>query len=276
MTSRLCSMTMIEWPASSRRRNDRISLAMSSKCRPVVGSSNMKSVPLRASPWRDAERLCADSARKPASFRRCASPPESVGTGWPSLTYSRPTSTIGCSSANHLAVVAKQLHRLGDGEVEDVGDRELADEIAGHAPIDLDVEDLGAKAPAVAVGAAQVDVGEELHLDVLEARAAAGRAAAVAGVEAEHAGAVAALHRHRLDREQLANLVERADVARRVRARRLADRALIDEHRFARVDRRRAARRARRASRSPCRSGVAAPGRARPASACSCPIPRRR
>jgi hypothetical protein len=67
---------------------------------------------------------------------------------------------------------------------------------------------------------------------VLEARAAARRAAAVAGVEAEHAGAVAALRRHRHDGEELPDLVERADVARRVRARRLADRALVDEHRL--------------------------------------------
>ena len=67
---------------------------------------------------------------------------------------------------------------------------------------------------------------------MLEARAAAGRAAAVAGVEAEHAGAVAALARHRRIGEQLADLVEGADVARRVRARGLADRALVDEHRI--------------------------------------------
>ena len=59
------------------------------------------------------------------------------------------------------------------------------------------LEHLGAVAPAVAVGAAQVDVGEELHLDVLEAVAAAGRAAAVAGVEAERALRVAALLRER-------------------------------------------------------------------------------
>src|SRR5204863_7936719 len=100
-------------------------------------------------------------------------------------------------------------------------------DLAGHAAVDLDVEDLGAEAPAVAVGAAQVDVGEELHLDVLKARAAAGRAAAVAGVEAEHAGAVAALRRQRLLREELPDLVERADVARRVRARRPHDGSLV-------------------------------------------------
>ncbi|HLW12567.1 MAG TPA: hypothetical protein VKU81_07700, partial [Casimicrobiaceae bacterium] len=40
---------------------------------------------------------------------------------------------------------------------------------AGDAAVDLDVEDLAAKAPPVAVRATQVHVGEELHLDVLEA-----------------------------------------------------------------------------------------------------------
>jgi hypothetical protein len=50
-------MTISEWPASSSLRNARISFAMSSKCRPVVGSSNMNSVPLRASGWRLALRL---------------------------------------------------------------------------------------------------------------------------------------------------------------------------------------------------------------------------
>ena len=134
---------------------------------------------------------------------------------------------------HHLAVVAEQLHRLGDGELEDVGDAQAAGDVAGKPPLDGDVEDLGPEAAAVAVGAAQVDVAQELHLDVLEARAAAGRAAAVAGVEAEHAGAVAALQRQRLEGEQLADLVEGADVARRVGARRLADRALVDEHRVA-------------------------------------------
>ena len=66
---------------------------------------------------------------------------------------------------------------------------------------------------------------------MLEARAAAGRAAAVAGVEAEHAGAVAALLRLGQRREQLAHRVEGADIAGRVGARGLADRALVDEDR---------------------------------------------
>jgi hypothetical protein len=73
ITSRLCSITISECPASSSLRRLRISLAMSSKCRPVVGSSNRNSVPFLArrlllGPW-------LRPARKPASFRRCASPP---------------------------------------------------------------------------------------------------------------------------------------------------------------------------------------------------------
>ena len=86
-------------------------------------------------------------------------------------------------------------------------------------------------APAVAVGAAQVHVGEELHLDVLEAVAAAGRAAAVAGVEAEGARRCSARSfASGAAAKQLADRVERADVARRVGARRAADRRLVDEH----------------------------------------------
>ena len=41
MTSRLCSMTTIDPPASIRRRNAARSLLTSSKCSPVVGSSKM-------------------------------------------------------------------------------------------------------------------------------------------------------------------------------------------------------------------------------------------
>ncbi len=133
----------------------------------------------------------------------------------------------GLQATDHLAVVGEQLHRLAHGQLQHVGDRQLA-----VAPHQVRVQHLGAKALAVAIGAAQVDVGQELHLDVLEARAAAGGAAAVAGVEREHARAVVALEGHRRGGEQLADLVERADVAGRVRARRLADRALVHEHGF--------------------------------------------
>ncbi len=130
--------------------------------------------------------------------------------------------------AQHLGVAGEEGRRLADGQVQHLGHVEQT-----AAALDAHLQDLGAITPAVAIGAAQVDVAEELHLDVLEAGAAAGRAAPLAGVEAEHAGAVAALQRQRRLREQLADLVEGAHVAGRVRAGGLADRRLVDEHHVA-------------------------------------------
>ena len=68
---------------------------------------------------------------------------------------------------------------------------------------------------------------------MLEAVAAACRAAAVAGVEAERAGGVSALARCGRLGEKLADAIEGPDIAGGVRARRLADRRLIDEHHIA-------------------------------------------
>src|SRR3954462_14023649 len=86
----------------------------------------------------------------------------------------------------HFPRGAKEGDRLGDRHFQYVGDR---------LSLDLRLEHFRAEALAVAVRAAQVNVGEELHLDVLEAVAAARGATAVAGVEAEGAGGVGALPR---------------------------------------------------------------------------------
>ena len=131
--------------------------------------------------------------------------------------------------AQHLGVGREERGRF-TGEVEHVGDAQRA-----AVALDAHFENLGAVAAAVAIRAAQVDVAQELHLDVLEARATAGRAPAVAQ-EAERAGAIAALQRER--RSRTADLVKRADVARRVRPRGLADRRLVDEHDVAAAGRR--------------------------------------
>src|SRR5690606_16728451 len=100
----------------------------------------------------------------------------------------------------------------------------VGDRLAAHARL----EHLGPEALAVAVRAAQVHVGKKLHLHVLEAVAAAGRAAAVARVEAERAGRIAALAARVASGVDAADRVPGADVARRVGARRLADRRLVD------------------------------------------------
>ncbi len=65
---------------------------------------------------------------------------------------------------------------VGDGGVEQVGDGFF---LMG------DGEDLGLEAAALADGAGDEDVGEELHLDAFVAEALAVVAAAVAGVEGE-------------------------------------------------------------------------------------------
>ena len=90
---------------------------------------------------------------------------------------------------------------------------------------------LGAIAAAAASVAAQVYVGEELHLDMLEAVAAAHRAAPGTTVETEGAGRVPVQPGVRAGREQRADLVEGADVAHRVRACGATDGFLVDEHR---------------------------------------------
>src|SRR5690606_26172070 len=85
-------------------------------------------------------------------------------------------------------------------------------------------------APPVAIGAAQVHIRQKLHLDVLETVAAACRTAPVARVEAERSDRVSAFLCDRSGSEQFADRIECTDVARRVRARRAADRRLIDEY----------------------------------------------
>ena len=112
---------------------------------------------------------------------------------------------------------------LIDGEVEHVGDGKA---VRG----DLHFQDVRPEAPPVAVRTAQVHVAQELHLEVLEAVPRAGGASSVRVVEAEPSGGIAAFPGERLGREELADRVEGADVARRDRAAGLADRGLVHQH----------------------------------------------
>ena len=121
----------------------------------------------------------------------------------------------------HAHIPGEESQRFRHRHFQRVGDR-LA--------IDGDFQYFRPEALAVAIGAAQIDVRQELHLDVFEAVAAAGRAAAVARVEAERPSRVTALFRERLLLEQRADRVERTDVARRIGACGAADRRLIHHH----------------------------------------------
>ena len=94
--------------------------------------------------------------------------------------------------------------------------------------LEADLQRLAVEAPALADRARHPDVGEEVHLQPVRAVALARLAAAAGLVEAEPARLVAAHLRLGQLREQGADLVEHLDVRRRVRARRAADRRLVD------------------------------------------------
>ena len=116
-------------------------------------------------------------------------------------------------------LVLEELERLGHGEVQHVGD---------VLPLEADLERLAVVAAPVAHVARHVDVGQEVHLDLHQAVALAGLAAAALHVEGEAAGAVAAHLRLRQLGEQVADRREEPGVGGGVGARRAADRALVD------------------------------------------------
>src|SRR5213078_1024977 len=111
--------------------------------------------------------------------------------------------------------------RVVDGHAQDVRDV-LA------APRHL--ERLVVVARAVAGRAGRVDARHEEQLDADEAFALARLAASLGDVEREAAGVVAARARGRRRREDPAHAVEETGVGREVRARRPADRLLVDAH----------------------------------------------
>ena len=121
----------------------------------------------------------------------------------------------------HLGTAAEKCEGFADGHIEDFGDVAAA---VGN------VEDFLAVAPAVALAAFHVHVGQELHVDLDVAVAVAHAAAPSFDIEAEVAGRVVARAGFERVGEHGPNLVEGLDVRHRVGARRAADRALIDEN----------------------------------------------
>ncbi len=116
-------------------------------------------------------------------------------------------------------MVLEELKRLVDGQVQDVGDRQVVvPDLEGRL-----VESLpGARL------ARHVDVGEEVHLHLLDAVPFAGLAAPAFHVEAEPPGRVAVHPRFGEQSEEVADQVEQLRVGRGVRPGRAADGALID------------------------------------------------
>ncbi len=101
----------------------------------------------------------------------------------------------------------EEVERFFDRHVEHVGDR-LA--------LEQHFERFAVVALALADVAGDVDVGQEVHLDLDDAVALAGLAAAALDVEREAARLVAARFRFRQAGEPFADRRERAGVGRRV------------------------------------------------------------
>ena len=189
-------MTTTECPAATSRSSAATSFATSAKCRPVVGSSNRNSV----RPGRPCvARAGVDELGRELQPLRLAA--RQRRHGLPERQVLEPDVDERLQARAHGVVAREVVERLGDRHLEHVGDR------LRHAALpkrELHLEHLAAIAAAVALGAAQIDVAQELHLDVLEAVAGARGATPVPGVEAERPGRVAALARERLGGEQLA------------------------------------------------------------------------
>ena len=127
---------------------------MSEKCRPVVGSSRMNSAA--------AALRAAHVAGQFQPLRLAAR--ERVGRlAQPHVVQSHVDQPL--QPGLNLRLAAEERERLADGHIEHVGDVPPA---IGH------VENLVAVARAVALRAAHVNVGQELHVDLDVAVALAG------------------------------------------------------------------------------------------------------
>src|SRR6185312_6437678 len=113
----------------------------------------------------------------------------------------------------------EELERLFHRHVEHVGDRLALEQY---------LERLAVVALALADVASDVDVGQEVHLDLDDAVALAGLAAAALDVEREAARLVAARLALGQGGEPFADRREGAGIGRRVGPRRAADRRLVD------------------------------------------------
>src|SRR5437588_1214830 len=124
----------------------------------------------------------------------------------------------GLEPAPDLGDVLEEREGFLDGHGEDVGD----------APsLEADLERLAVVAASVTLLAGDVDVGQEVHLDLDLAVAAADLAAPALDVEAEAPGLVAARAGLVRLREEIADNVEQPGVGGGIRARRAPDRRLV-------------------------------------------------
>jgi len=118
------------------------------------------------------------------------------------------------------------------GSVEDIANGHFGN-VGGRVRdgfrFDPDLQDVGAIAASVALGAADENIAKKLHLDFLEARAAAAFALALGGVEAERAGVEALAAGGVGLRKEFADVVECADIDGGVGARGFSEGGLVNK-----------------------------------------------
>ena len=154
------------------------------------------------------------------SFSRCASPPLSVGLGWPSLRYPRPVSQSSASErAMDFWLRLEKLRGFLERHLHDVADAAF---IVEH------LERRGIVAAAMALGAGRVTGGKEAHLHLDHALPQARFAAAALAIEGETPGAVAAHAGERHLGKERPDFIEYLDVSGGRRAGGLSDGRLID------------------------------------------------
>ena len=154
-----------------------------------------------------------------ASLTRCASPPDRVVAGWPIMDVAEPDPLQGHQLVADRRHGAEEIGALVDRHVEHVGDALAAEQ---H------LQRLAVVAPALADVALHIDVGQKVHLDLDDAVALAGLAAPALDVEREPPRQIAARLGLGQPGEPVADRREAAGIGRRVRARRAADRRLVD------------------------------------------------
>lgn len=116
--------------------------------------------------------------------------------------------------------VGKEFYGFVDSHVKNLGD---------VLPFILDLEGFVVVAAAVASGAGDVDVGEEVHFDFVDTVALAGFAASTLNIETEAAGFITAKFSFGLMSEKFADLIEDTGISRDVGTRGAANRGLVDD-----------------------------------------------
>ena len=142
---------------------------------------------------------------------------------WPKLEIAEPDIEQRGQLVRNARDVAEEADAFIHRHVENVGD---------IFPLVSDLERFAIVTLAAADLALDIDVRQEMHLDLDQAAAFAVLAPAALDVEAESAGIVTAHTGGRQLRKKLANRCECAGVSNRIRARRPADRALVDHDRL--------------------------------------------